>query len=128
MSVANKVRGEFPIELAGTTYVLRCDYEAFAAIDDQLGSIVDVAMRATLNNSLSAKEMAVIVCEGMKATGRKEGNKLADAYTARKVGELIFQTGVHNCVLPVLQFLVASLNGGTIREGNGEAEPTNPET
>jgi hypothetical protein len=119
--VPNGHRGEFPITLVGEDFVLRADYEAVAAIDEQLGSIVDVTNRVVSQASISLREMSVIVCEGMKAHGRKVGYKPAEGYTARKVGEMIYQTGAASCIGPVAQFLLASLNGGTIPAGNAEA-------
>jgi len=122
---ANAHRGEFPIRLEETDYVMRADYEAVAAIDEQLGSILDVAQRALTQGSISLREMAVIVCEGLKAHGRKEGNPLVSAYNPRRVGEMIFETGATNCLKPICQFLVAALNGGVIA-GNGEAAAEPP--
>ncbi len=122
----NRHRGEFPITLSGTDYVLRADYEAVAAIDEQLGSVVDVARRAIQDGSLSLREMAVIVCEGIKAGERKKGNPHADSYTARKVSELIFDTGLTDCLKPVLQFLVSALGGGVTPSGNGAAATEPP--
>jgi hypothetical protein len=121
---ANRHRGEFPLTL-DRDYVLRADYEAVAAIDEQLGSIVDVARRAIQEGSLSLKEMGVIVCEGAKAAERKAGNPHADSYTARKFQELIFERGVTECLRPVLQFLVAALGGG-VQAGNAAAATEPP--
>jgi len=121
---ANPHRGEFQISL-DRDYVLRADYEAVAAIDEQLGSIVDVARRAIQEGSLSLKEMGVIVCEGIKAGERKRGNPHADSYTARKCQELIFDKGITECLKPVLQFLVGALGGG-VQPGNAAAATEPP--
>ena len=123
---ANGLRGEFPITLEGADYVLRADYEAVAAIDEQLGSIVDVAQRFVTQGSISLREMAVIVCEGLKGHGRKVGYKPAEGYTAQKVGRMIFETGAADCIRPVGEFLIAALNGGVI--GSGKPEPAEAPT
>lgn len=128
MAVPNGVRGEFPITLEGAEYVLRPDYEAVAAIDEQLGSIVDVARRLNAEGSISLREISVIICEGLKAHGRKTGYEPAKLYTARRVGEMVYATGVHRTLAPVAQFVLAALNGGSINVGNDEAPPTETTT
>ena len=116
--MANAHRGEFPIQLDGTEYTLRADYEAVAAIDSQLGSVMDVCLRLVRDGSLSFREMSVIVCEGIKAHGRATGNVMQQSANPKRCGEMIFASGMATCVRPVADFLMASLNGGVVPEGN----------
>jgi len=104
----NPARGEFLVTLEGHDYVLRADYDAIAAIDEQLGSIVDVTRRLSSDGSISLREISVVLCEAMKAQGRKTGYAPARQYTARRVGEMVYNTGLHSVLMPVAKFLVAA--------------------
>jgi hypothetical protein len=125
---ANPHRGEYPITLEGHEYTLRLDYEAAAAIDEQLGSILDVAQRALNLGSISMKEMAVIVCEGIKAHGRATANPMLTGSNPDRVGRMIYETGIIGCIKPVALFLAGALGGGAEAAGNGPAATEAPKT
>jgi hypothetical protein len=121
---ANAHRGEIKITLEGAAYVLRPDFEAAAAIDTQLGSIIDVTRRALAENSLSFREIAVIVCEGMRAQGRATGDQSLIGAKLPRVQQMVFEAGMVSLQPAVLEFLANAITGGATPAGNAEATAT----
>jgi K+/H+ antiporter YhaU regulatory subunit KhtT len=124
---ANRHRGEIAVTLrqqgsdAPTEFVMRPDFEAVAAIDDQLGSIIALTRRAIAEPaSLSLAELAVVVAEGIKAHGRSVGDSNAHVRT-EKIKRMIFDSGVPTVVPAVLQFLTAAVTGGAKESAPGKA-------
>ncbi len=111
-AVANKHRGEISVTLDGVAYVMRPDFEAVAAIDETLGSVIALTKRAVGDPaSLSLTELAVVVTEGIRAHGR--ANKTSEAHSGvDKIKKLIFASGIPNVVPSVCQFLAQSVTGG----------------
>lgn len=110
---ANPERGEIEIELAGTTYVMRPDFEAVLAIERQTGRpLIRLATEFGLgrHGGLPLSDMAVIVTEGVKAARR--GDEMAQQYKAEKFGRLIYETGMLSVLDPVDLFLRNALSGG----------------
>ena len=119
-ATANPHRGECAVMLAGTRYVLRPDFEAISAIDAELGGILALARRGMNDpGDLTLHELAVIVAEGIKASGRAARTNDAHVKTD-KIKRLIFETGIPAVVPGVVRFLVASVTGGSKAEP-GEA-------
>jgi hypothetical protein len=109
---ANGHRGEIAVTLEGTVFVMRPDFEAVAAIDAELGSIVQITRRAVADPaSLSLGEIAVIVAEGIKAHGRAAKNSNAHVGT-QKIKRMIFDAGIPTVVPAVCAFLGAAVTGG----------------
>jgi hypothetical protein len=118
---ANPHRGEIAVTLGGAEFVLRPDFEAVAAIDSQLGSVMMLTRRAIAQPaSLSLAEMAVVVTEGIKAHGRATGGVNAHA-GLDTVKRMIFDAGIPSVMEAVLQFLAAAVTGGAKDQpqGNG---------
>ncbi len=122
---ANPHRGEVTIKL-DADYVLRPDFEAAVAIDEQLGSIIDVARRALGDQSLSYREISVIVTEGMRAHGRATGDEMTANAKLKRVQQLIYDAGIYNVsvIVPVMQFLANAVTGGAQAVGNAAATET----
>lgn len=108
----NKHRGEIAVTLNGADYALRPDFEAVAAIDEQLGGILNIAKRSFEGQSLTLHEVAVIVCEGIKAHGRATKKASQAGAQLPKVKREVFETGLITLVEPVAEFLTAALTGG----------------
>ncbi len=111
MTPANAHRGEIKVRL-DADYVLRPDFEAMAAIDDQLGSIIDVTRKALTSQSLSFREISVIVCEGIRAHGRATDSRALQCVNLSRVQQLVYEAGLLSLIEPVLQFLTAAVTGG----------------
>jgi hypothetical protein len=116
----NKRRGEVAITLAGRTYVMRPSFEAIERIDSESGSIINLARKGT---NISASDIALVVCEGIKAHGRHVNNPLVAAYDRQQVNRMILAEGLATeaVMLPVGEFLAAALTGGAVDEGNADA-------
>ena len=116
---ANPHRGEIAVTLDGREFVLRPDFEAAAAIDTALGSVVEVARRGVADPAaLSLQELSVILTEGIKASGRAA--KSDDAHVGvQKVKRLIFEAGVPSVIGPVMQFLALAITGGAKPDATG---------
>lgn len=118
---ANPHRGETTVTLKGTVFGLRPDFEAVAAIDDQLGSVVALTRRAIAEPaSLTLNELAVVVAEGIKAHGRAARDSNAHVSTD-KIKRQIFETGIPTVVPAVLAFLTAAITGGAKEPPPGKA-------
>jgi hypothetical protein len=118
---ANPHRGEISVTLGGADYVLRPTFEAMVAIEEQIGSLIDLAAQVESKASgLTIKQLSVIVGECIKAHGRETGNKLTAGTRAEVVAKMIYETGLLK-VYPVLgPLLTAMLTGGAkATEGNG---------
>ncbi len=109
---ANKHRGEIAVTLEGAAYVLRPDFEAVAAIDEQLGGILNIAKRSFEGQTLTLHEIAVIVCEGLRAHGRAGGLASLKAVKLEAVKRQVFASGVTTLLEPAMEFLRAALTGG----------------
>ena len=120
-AAANAHRGENTVTLNGTEFTLRPDFEAVAAIDDQLGSVISLTRRAIAEPaSLSLSELAVVVAEGIKAHGRSVKDSNAHVSTA-KIKRMIFDSGIPTVVPAVLTFLTAAVTGGARETAPGKA-------
>jgi hypothetical protein len=120
-TAANPHRGEIAVTLGGVKFVLRPDFEAVAAIDTQLGSVMLLTRRAIAQPaSLSLAELAVVVTEGIKAHGRATGGVNAHA-GLETVKRMIFDAGIPTVMEPVCRFLAAAVTGGAKEPppGNG---------
>jgi len=120
MTVANSKRGEVAIKLGGEDKVLRPSFEAMCAIEEQLGSILTLAMRAAQRgNPLDSRELSIIITEGMRAFGKAEGTPDKDT-SARKVRELMYADGVASFAAPVIVFLGNMIKGGAADDAPGK--------
>jgi hypothetical protein len=117
---ANSHRGEIAITLSGRTYVMRPSFEAIERIDSECGSILQLAQKGV---RMSASDIALVVCEGIRAHGRHVGDTIVQSYDRRRVGRLIMAEGLATeaVMVPVGQFLAAALTGGAVDEGNADA-------
>lgn len=121
MADANAHRGEIAVTLAGTVFVMRPDFEAVAAIDQQLGSVIGLTRRAIAEPaSLQLHELAVVVAEGIKAHGRAVKDSNAHVSTD-KIKRKIFDAGIPTVVPAVLAFLTAAITGGAKEPPPGKA-------
>jgi hypothetical protein len=116
----NPQRGEVTITLQGQEFVLRPSYEALVGIEQMTGdTVVSVARRVT-SASYGIADAVAIVTAGLKAAGAPA--------TPKKVGEMIFATGLLDISGPLTAFMTNALTGG---EQPGEAvaaEPTESRT
>ena len=117
---ANPHRGEISVKLDGADYPLRPDFDAILAIDEALGGITGLTRRAMTDlSSLTIKELAVVITEGIKAHGRstKSANAHAGLDTVKR---MIVKAGVPTVLPAVAAFLAAAVTGG-VEAGNAQS-------
>lgn len=112
MSEANAHRGEIEIDLgAAGKFVLRPDFEAVAAIDEQVGGVVALAEKVFRQPaSLTLHEAAVIVAECMKGQQRKAGGTVGA--NVEKVKRYIYEAGIVKVIEPCVALLGHAVTGG----------------
>lgn len=114
---ANPHRGEIAVML-DARYVLRPTFEAVAAIESSLGSVMDLARRVAREPyTMTRRELAVIVTEGMRAWGQANNDTNTKLARVEKVERLIFAAGMPSVLEPVGLFLMAAITGGANDEG-----------
>lgn len=104
-TAANPERGEVEVELAGHRMVLRPTPGATAEIEHQAGRGTLALINAALDRTITLRELAIVVCAGVRASGEKRA-------TVAKCEELVWQTGVVTAIEAVQTFLIRSVNGG----------------
>jgi len=104
-AAANPARGDVEVELAGHHLVLRPTPGATAEIEHQAGRGTLALINAALDRTITLRELAIVVCAGVRATGEKRA-------TIDKCQEMVWQTGVVRAVEAVQTFLIRSVNGG----------------
>ncbi len=130
--MANKQRGDIPIEINGRKLIMRPSFEAIAEIEDKTGeSFMDLAsdvlgmarefktraIGQRSNKGAKIAHMAVIISEGIRA-----GGEFVDKET---VGKFIIQNGMAGLLPAVTAFVAVPLAGVDIEggpEGNGHTD------
>lgn len=115
---ANAARGEYSLQLAGTTYRLRPTFEAIVAIEDTLDLTALELARAGGEGRIAAPAMGVIVAELIRA-GAEEGDRLTANVTPDAIARLIYAEGLVKVGFVVTMVLSAAVTGG--HEPSGEA-------
>ena len=117
----NPDRGEIEITLDGKSYPMRPSYTAMRNIESRVGNIIRLYRRMDEeSDGLSCDELAIIVTECIKAAGKEAGNKMHQAVTESRVGELIYQEGILYAYSKVTPLLGNMLSGGSKKK-----EPAN---
>jgi len=102
--MVNRLRGESEITLGGATYRLRPTFAAIMEIEDRLGGVVPLAVRAS-RGEFGLKDLAVIVWATLNAV---EGQKLELAV----VGDLILARGIAETT-PIVRDVLTQVLGGS---------------
>jgi hypothetical protein len=113
---ANKHRGEVPVTLAGTEYVMRPSFDVQAAIEVETGmEIIPLARRVAAGN-YGARVLATTLRLAINDALPKEERLLAGdvAKAIEEVGTLAFHDAM-------VRFYVNCLNGGSEPPGEASA-------
>jgi hypothetical protein len=102
--MANRLRGESEITLGGVTYHLRPTFAAIMEIEDRLGGVVPLAVRAA-RGEFGLKDLTVIVWATLNAV---EGQKLELA----AVGDFILERGIAETT-PMVRDVLTQILGGS---------------
>lgn len=109
----NAERGEVLILLGGKAYPMRPSYNAMVAIEAKLGSIVALSYRhANPLQGLGIKEMAIIICEAVKAAGSERQDSMLLGFSETRVGEFIAADGHLSVLEQVQNLLLNMITGG----------------
>lgn len=101
--MANRIRGEVEIVLAGQSYLMRPSFGGLAEIEDKSGlDLLALAIKLG-NNKTAIKDLVAVIYGGMKGAG--------SALSYEEVGELVVDEGVTKVAKPVAQFLSMALSG-----------------
>jgi Phage tail tube protein, GTA-gp10 len=104
---ANSLRGEVALTLGGCPYVLRPSFAAIVAIEERLGGVIGLALKAS-KGELSLREMAVLIFETLE-------KHESDAPSEDEIGERILDDGLAS-VAPVVSALLAAILKGNRRD------------
>lgn len=120
MATANPDRGEHELALDGVDYVLRPSHQAIRAIERVTErSLLDLTRLGNVGG-LTVDECAAIAVELIRAGAGKDDQATSNVGVAR-VGELIFEAGLHKAMARLTLCLIDAASGG--RTASGEAKP-----
>jgi hypothetical protein len=101
-AVANSLRGEASLVIAGETHVLRPSFEHLVAAESELGSLFALVERAA-DGALTITEIAALLWHCLPADTRPE---------RAAVGAAVLEMGLVKAVQPVRTVLAQILEGG----------------
>lgn len=113
--LANPLRNEFEIELAGEKRVMRASFTAVTSIEKQLGKIMVEITSRIANGDLSVTDAAYIIFHGLR--GYEDRRLSLD-----QVGEAVLAVGLSNISMAVVEFVSMALNGVSV----GKPSEPNP--
>lgn len=99
--IANAMRGEASINLAGHDYILRPSFSALVAAEEELGSLFAMVERAS-EGALTAAEMSALIWHSLPAQTRP---------TREVVGEALLAMGLIEASKPIRTILAQILKG-----------------
>lgn len=101
---ANPLRGEVSLTLDGRAYVLRPTFAAIVAVEERLGGVIGLVLRAS-KGELGLREMAALVSETMEKGG-------SDRPSEEEIRTLILEEGLAAVSPAVSALLAVILKGG----------------
>lgn len=105
MAVANPERGDVEIELGEHKFIMRPTPGATAEIEAGAAKGTLALINAVADRTITLRELAVVVCAGIRASGDGGAN-------VRKCEELIWRAGFVPALVAVQSYLLRSVNGG----------------
>ena len=110
--IPNGVRGDVGITLGGKEYVLRPTYQALIEIERMTGGTMTTVARRILDGDIGMGDATAIITAGLKAAG--------EPATTEAVGKMVYDAGLLNVGVPLVQFCTNGLTGGDVAD-KGEA-------
>lgn len=126
MSEANPDRGEHQLVLAAQRYRLRPSHQAIVAIERKAERSLLELVRLGNAGGLSLERLGIIAAELIRA-GAEKGDTMTQAVSAERIGELIFDEGVHKAMAALTLCLLDAASGGRTASGEAKA-PAAPTT
>ena len=109
---ANRLRGEVPLSLGARDFVLRPSFTAIIAIEERLGGVISLAVKAS-KGAFGLREVTVIIWETLDG---REDSRL----TEESLGGLILEEGLAAVSSVVSELLASILKGSRRAGGAGE--------
>lgn len=120
--------GEMELELESVTYVARPSREAIEAMERQTGRSLMELAQAAREGKLTLPEIAIIVCELLKAWGREANGDSADAnqlaaaqFKPEGLKDHLYDAGVITLNARLAVVLSGAVTGGY--DARGKAKP-----
>lgn len=120
-SVANPDRGEHEIVLAGVPYRLRPSHAAMCAIERRTERSTMELFRLGNTGGLTIAQLGIVTAELIRAGAEDDLTRRVDA---ERIGELIFEEGLHRAMARVTLCLIDAASGGRTSSGEAKAVPT----
>lgn len=111
----NPVRGEVGLPLDGKLYPMLPTYEAHAAIEAQLGSVLSLSRRM-LDTRLGlppTREVAIIAYETMREAGRDRKDPILQKVEVEVLARKIYAAGLLDLMPYFSEVLANMISGGT---------------
>jgi hypothetical protein len=120
---ANEERGEVPLLLDGSEFVLRPSYEAIEAIENQTGKGIVALFEAARAIELTSGETVTIVHQCIRAWGKATGDTGARAANRERIREMIIEAegGLVGVQLRLAVLLGNYVSGGYTASGEAKA-------
>lgn len=109
--MANRLRNEVEIELAGKTRKLRATFDTIVVIESTIGTSIIGLLRS---GGISFKDAATIILCGMHGADDK-------SLTLEQIGEAVFEAGMSAVGPKVIDFLHIAMDGVSLGKPEGEA-------
>jgi hypothetical protein len=119
---ANPDRGEHELELAGVPYRLRPSHAAMRAIERKTERSTLDLFRAGNTGSLSLEQLGIIGAELIRA-GAGPKDTATQNVDAERIGELIYEEGLHRAMARLTLCLIDAASGGRTASGEAKAAP-----
>ncbi len=105
--MAEKMRNEVVIKLAGQDRVMRATFAAIRGIENDLRTNIVPLLGRFANGDIGMHQTAVVIYNGLKGY---EDTRLS----VEQIGDAILDTGLNEVMVPVIEFLKVALDGVTL--------------
>ncbi len=112
--MANSVRGEVLLEMAGRHFTLKPTFESIIDIESRLGGVVALAMRAS-KGEYGLKDITTVIWCTLNHLG-------SDKPSYENIGQMILDTGLVPASNAMKDILTSVLGGGTVETGSPEKQ------
>lgn len=111
----NAHRGEVGITLDGKEYPMLPTYEAMAAVERRLGSVLSLSRRMLdpKQGLPTVAETAVLVTECIRAAGRARNDTILQEVSEEIIGQKLYEEGILEVMEAVSEVLGNMITGGT---------------
>lgn len=110
--MAEALRNEVEIELAGEPRVMRATFSAIRAIEKDTGKGIVGIIQEAAGGRLSVTDIATIIYRGLGGNGDTR-------LTYEQVGDAVVANGIEKPSVAAVEFLMQALNGASL--GKSEA-------